>query len=183
MGASQLSGNCFIYRYIEGHELWKHLLGKNYAEQLDIINQVMPQLLQAFIYLYNAGIIHQDLSLANIMVKQEDSGQLSAVVFDFDKIGILPSGRKKLDIAIMPISPIRGLNPYMCNNFNLLPSNFIRRAIPNALGQVTPEIPSKLDDYIKSIVASEGASFNPLTKEALISGRAAYISLLKVNRI
>ncbi|KAI8056276.1 hypothetical protein BDF22DRAFT_653926 [Syncephalis plumigaleata] len=101
---SQPAGNCYVYRYIKGVLLSDFISKKNYAQQLIILNQIMPQLLKGFIYLYNAGIKHADLHTDNAMILTQGAGQLSAVLIDFDVVGILPPLRRRIDISTVPIA-------------------------------------------------------------------------------
>ncbi|KAI8057979.1 hypothetical protein BDF22DRAFT_663167 [Syncephalis plumigaleata] len=182
------SGYCFVYRYINGVTLREYMAEEDYATRLIIINQIMPQLLQAFIYLYNAGVNHRDVHTMSIMIEKQDSKGLKVVLIDFDVVGILPDDRRMLDINLTPTNDVTGLrSPYTCDYFHQMPGYFIRELIPQyAVAdplRLTSHEYDKIRKHIRQATSSKITSLKYLIKHKFTTATNAYISLMRVNTI
>ncbi|KAI8056738.1 hypothetical protein BDF22DRAFT_209305 [Syncephalis plumigaleata] len=180
---SKQAGNCFVYRYINGVKLEEYNEDKDYADQLISMNRVMPQILKGSIYLYNAGIIHEDLSSANVMVYGQTPEQLTASIIDFDMIGLLPPNKPRIEANIVP----KGINPgslgdYFCNSFNMAPLNFI----PGDVLQGIVTNPQMNIDQIRGMIAQRIQKIDgvlPSSQVKLRKAIDAFISLRQVATI
>ncbi|KAI8054556.1 hypothetical protein BDF22DRAFT_417106 [Syncephalis plumigaleata] len=186
-GASRPLGNCYVYRYIDGVLLWKYISKENYAEQLITMDETTPQMLQAFIYLYNAGIKHRDIHAGNVLVKKERFGKVKSVLFDFDRVEWFPKSRKLLDVNTRPTKDFGFSHDYACNNFQKAPLLHILGTIPMDADiqshAIIPEDRNKIKQYIKETVASQKTAPQRLTKTKLEAATKAYISLHRVVKI
>src|SRR5688572_23512552 len=79
-------GKCFIYSYESDEDLEEYSVRLNLAANPVLLENVILQLIKGVAFMHRAGIIHNDLKPANIMV-QSDPRNLSGPrirIIDFD---------------------------------------------------------------------------------------------------
>ncbi|KAI8048977.1 hypothetical protein BDF22DRAFT_239454 [Syncephalis plumigaleata] len=76
---------CHLYSFIDGVLLEDYFAEKTAAQAFSIFAEILPEVIKASIYLYNAGIIHGDLLPKNIMVQKDQVGKIASVkIIDLD---------------------------------------------------------------------------------------------------
>ncbi|KAI8049850.1 hypothetical protein BDF22DRAFT_156966 [Syncephalis plumigaleata] len=185
---NQPQGNCVIYRYVDGNLLKTYLDKANYAERIVIINEVVPQLLQAAIYLYNAGIAHGDFHAQNIIIQKKPDGKLRVVLIDFDIAPILPKERKLLDANTLKENNYGQLNSYGCGYFYIQVSDFISTYMRLMSVKQPPPIviQGRYDNIEKNIqesTAQDKVNRKQLSYEQIVAATKAYISLTSVKSV
>ncbi|KAI8056737.1 hypothetical protein BDF22DRAFT_667725 [Syncephalis plumigaleata] len=181
---SKQAGNCFVYRFVNGIKLRDYALMKNYADRLIAYNQIMPQILKGSIYLYNAGIIHKDLSSANIMVYGQTPEQLSASIIDFDMIGLLPDTKTPLVASILS----QGVNPsttgsYLCDGFNKAPLKYILSSVNKGIVSNPQMNPNQIRRTVAQRIQQTDAFQHQNNDPRLAKAIDAYISLAEISKI
>lgn len=78
----QTSSGILIMEYIKGATLDKYLEG--YTEYWDNLDSVFIQLVDAFVYLEEKGVVHRDVRASNIMV--DSDGEVKIIDFGFGKV-------------------------------------------------------------------------------------------------
>ncbi|KAI8049237.1 hypothetical protein BDF22DRAFT_778709 [Syncephalis plumigaleata] len=86
-GMTQL---CHLYSYINGVLLDDYFKGKTFSQAFIIASEILPQVIKGSIYLYNAGIFHEDVFPKNIMIQEDPIHKLiSAKIIDLDSTAII----------------------------------------------------------------------------------------------
>ncbi|KAI8051006.1 hypothetical protein BDF22DRAFT_777723 [Syncephalis plumigaleata] len=185
-GPAQPAGNCLIYHDIDAPFLEHVTRPQSYLDRLVFLNQVMPQLLKGFIYLFNAGIRHVDTDLRKVMLQQLPTGQSKATIFIFDvvKRPLPPSELLTINTPSAKSSP-NSPNPYVCKGFHQALLDYITKSVSLRVVKdplnITPEDRMEIAQIINQKVRL-AASTVP-TKTTLEEATNAYISVLQATAI
>ncbi|KAI8050630.1 hypothetical protein BDF22DRAFT_735230 [Syncephalis plumigaleata] len=80
---------CHLYSYINGVLLDDYFKERTISQIFLITARVLPNIIRGMIYLYNAGIIHNDMSPKNIMLEQDSIGRMIGLkIIDFDLVEV-----------------------------------------------------------------------------------------------
>ncbi|KAI8055107.1 hypothetical protein BDF22DRAFT_732425 [Syncephalis plumigaleata] len=76
---------CHLYSFIHGETLKEYLKKQTVTQSFITVAEVLPKIIKGAIYLYNAGIIHNDMFPKNIMLQLDSNRRIVGVkIIDLD---------------------------------------------------------------------------------------------------
>ncbi|KAI8051974.1 hypothetical protein BDF22DRAFT_776806 [Syncephalis plumigaleata] len=185
-GPAQPAGNCFIYRNISGLYLEQFVQHKNYLDKLVILNQIIPQLLKGFIYLFNAGVTNIKLDLGKVRVQRQATGQLKVTISEFDVWRRPRPPIKQLYINTPPVtSSPQSPSPYACRGYYQALDDYISDKVDLEIAENPLNLSSdermRIEQDIERRVGP--AAFRRLTGRKLENAVKVYISVLRMTTL
>ncbi|KAI8050256.1 hypothetical protein BDF22DRAFT_696312 [Syncephalis plumigaleata] len=136
---NRISYFCYLYSFIDGVLLEDYFEKRTVPQAFITTAEILPDIIEGLIYLYNAGINHHDLYPSNIMIQRSFFGRIVGVkIIDFDSISLV---EKRHDWQ--PINTndeeYRSLNPIQkyesCNGLKKALIEFLNLFVPLKKGE------------------------------------------------
>ncbi|WP_144376761.1 protein kinase [Paenibacillus sp. FSL A5-0031] len=119
----------YTMEYVES-TLHKYIVKNNTKISISTRISIINQLFKAFIYIHSKGLLHRDISTANVLIKNHDDGTTIAKVSDFGLV-------KRLDSTLTdPDSSIKG----SLNDPNLIKVGFDKYEVRHEVYALTQVI-------------------------------------------